>query len=106
MELNNFNLDNPHEIQIAFDKFFKERKDTLKSFILSQSTYDEDNINILRNLSLCENLEELSTDNHDYVLTQLLKIAKMLQVTYAKIYHLHLWEVSRSAEITLLSVTP
>ena len=80
IELNNFNLDNPHEIQIAFDKFFKERKDTLKSFILSQSTYDEDNVNILRNLSLCENLEELSTDNHDYVLTQLPKIAKMHKI--------------------------
>ena len=80
IELNNFNLDDPHKIQIAFDELFTERKETLKSFILQQLTYDDEYINILRNLSLCENLEELSIDNFDYNLIQLPKIAKMHKI--------------------------
>ena len=76
----NISLEDPDGIQIAFDKLFKERKETLKSFILLQWSYDDENMNILRNLSLCQNLEELSLKNHDYVLQQLPTIVKMSKI--------------------------
>ena len=81
VELSNYAWKDPG-IQIAFDNFFKERKETLKSFILLHSTlmYDNQNINILQNLSLCQNLEELSVYSCDYVLKQLPKIAKMSKI--------------------------
>ena len=82
LELNNFTLDNPDGVQIAFNKLFKERKETLKSFILLHSThmYNNQNMNILRYLRLCQNLEELSVESNDYVLKQLPAIAKMRNI--------------------------
>ena len=79
IELSNYAWKDPG-MQIAFDKLFKERKETLKSFILLQWSYDDENMNILRNLSLCQNLEELSLKNHDYVLQQLPTIVKLSKI--------------------------
>ena len=76
----NISLEDPDGIQIAFDTFFQARKKTLKSFILTQWNYDYENMNILRNLSFCQNLEEISVENHDYVLQQLPKIVKMSKI--------------------------
>ena len=81
VELSNYAWKDPG-IQIAFYNFFKEKKETLKSFILLHSSlmYNNQNINILQNLSLCQNLEELSVYSCDYVLKQLPKIAKMRKI--------------------------
>ena len=81
IELNNYSRDDPNGMQIAFDKLFKERKETLKSFIvLHWLTGDNVNCNILRNLSLCQNLEELSVDHQHCVTQQLSKIAEMCKI--------------------------
>ena len=79
IEISDYALEDPG-IQMAFDNFFKKRKETLKSFILSQTINDDENSTILRNLSLCQNLEELSIEYHDCVLKQLPKIAKMCKI--------------------------
>ena len=62
LELNNFTLDNPDGVQIAFNKLFKERKETLKSVFIGRI---DTNIRcqVLKNLVLCENLEQLTFDN-------------------------------------------
>ena len=39
-ELNNYSMDDPEGIQIAFDRFFKERKDSLKNFTLAPIIYE------------------------------------------------------------------
>ena len=80
IELSNYEWKDPG-MQIAFDKLFKERKETLKSFIvLHWLTGDNVNCNILRNLSLCQNLEELSVDHQHCVTQQLSKIAEMCKI--------------------------
>ena len=80
IELSNYEWKDPG-MQIAFDKLFKERKETLKSFILLNCfSGDNVNCNILRNLCLCQNLEELSVDHQHCVIQQLSKIAEMCKI--------------------------
>ena len=80
IEIKGFRVENLPRIQEAFDTFFENRKDTLKMFTFMPSNcyccLFEENSNILRNITLCQNLEELSLYSDDYVLVQLSKISK------------------------------
>ena len=68
LEQSSYNWENPqlnisaNDIIDAYDKFFKERKETLKSVFIGRI---DTNIRcqVLKNLVLCENLEELIFDN-------------------------------------------
>ena len=68
LEQSSYNWENPqlnisaNDIIDAYDKFFKERKETLKSVFIGRI---DTNIRcqVLKNLVLCENLEELTFDN-------------------------------------------
>ena len=66
-----FNLENPelniyaNDIGDAYDKFFNERKSTLKTVSIGRN---DGSISLtLKNLILCENLEELMFDNADCI---------------------------------------
>ena len=79
IELKNYSTKDQHRIQEAFHTFFKNRKETLKSLIILPDEYEEPT-NILKNLNLCQNLEEFSANCHKCVVTQLPNISEMFNM--------------------------
>ena len=77
IELKNYSTNDPHKMEEAFDKFFENRSNTLRNFIILLDKYEKPT-NILKNMTLCQNLEEFSATCHKCVIKQLPNISEML----------------------------